>query len=167
MGFYSVKVQQSSVTKFLMQVYTIKELCQRKLWLRFWSETLIVQTGLLDINLKCQCCVVTTQRNRPHYCVILQSNRQYNPNLQRASQNEGKITKPFYFSLLTHSLVYLLLYKCRSMYGWWVFFCPLSNKKIILDLYGSLLFINGLIKVNKHTIDSDNIILWYFMTSKV
>ena len=30
-GFYSVKVHQSSLTKFLMQIYMIRELCQRKL----------------------------------------------------------------------------------------------------------------------------------------
>jgi len=40
MGFYSAKVHQSSLTKFLMQVYTIKELCQRKLWPSFWWKTL-------------------------------------------------------------------------------------------------------------------------------
>jgi hypothetical protein len=33
---------QSSLTKFLMQVYTIKELCRRKLWPSFWWKTLIV-----------------------------------------------------------------------------------------------------------------------------
>jgi hypothetical protein len=35
MGFYSVKVHQSSLTKFLIQVYTIKELWQKNFDLFF------------------------------------------------------------------------------------------------------------------------------------
>jgi len=49
-GFYSVKVHQSSLTKFLMQVYTIKELCQRKFRPSFWWKTLCKRALKSDLR---------------------------------------------------------------------------------------------------------------------
>jgi hypothetical protein len=39
---YGFLFHQTSLTKFLMEVYTVKELCQRKLSPSFWWKTLIV-----------------------------------------------------------------------------------------------------------------------------